>query len=82
MEDRNLRNYIFGLLTGLLFIPVIEEFINVIQTWIQVLILKPTKIVVSGNKEISELQDDQGYQQTSCIGFQVPSEEEYCEEEE
>ena len=76
--------YILGILSGILFIPATEEFINVIISWIQVLLLKPTKIVLEGNKEIKELQGDEEYQQTNCIGFQVPSndEEYYCDEDE
>ena len=81
--DKGTKHYILGILTGLLFIPVIEEFINVIMSWIQVLLLKPTKIVLEGNKEINELQGDDEYQETSCIGFQMPSNnEEYYEDEE
>lgn len=79
--NKETRNYILGLLTGLLFIPVIEEFINVIMSWIQVLILKPTKIVIEGNKEINELQGNEEYQQTHCIGFQVPMDDEYEDDE-
>lgn len=59
--DKETKNYILGILTGLLFIPVVEEFINVIMSWIQVLLLKPTKIVLEGNKEINELQGDDEY---------------------
>lgn len=81
--NKETKNYMLGILTGLLFIPVIEEFINVIMSWIQVLLLKPTKIVLEGNKEINELQGDDEYQQTNCIGFQIPSnDEEYYEDEE
>ena len=82
-KNKNVWFYILGVLTGLLFIPVIEEFINVIISWIQVLLLKPTKIVLEGNKEINEIQADEEYQQTNCIGFQIPSnDEEYYEDEE
>ena len=81
-DNKNVWFYILGTLSGLLFIPVIEEFINVIMTWIQVLILKPTKIVLEGNKEINELQGDEEYQQNNCIGFQIPSDDEYyCDED-
>ena len=44
------------------------------MAWIQVLLLKPNKIVLKGNKELSELQGEEPVQ-TSCIGFQVSSEE-------
>ena len=80
--DKGAKHYILGILTGLLFIPVIEEFINVIISWIQVLLLKPTKIVLEGNKEINELQGDEEYQQNNCIGFQISSDDEYyCDED-
>ena len=53
------------------------------MSWIQVLMLKPTKIVLEGNKKIAELQSDEEYQETSCIGFQVPNyEDEYYEDDE
>lgn len=81
--NRETKHYILGLLTGILFIPVIEEFINAIISWIQVLMLKPTKIVLEGNKKIAELQSDEEYQESSCIGFQIPSnEDEYYEDDE
>lgn len=73
-KNNNIKHFIIGLLSGLLFIPVIEEFLNVIIAWIQVLILKPNKIVLKGNKELSELQGEEPVQ-TSCIGFQLSSEE-------
>ena len=73
--NNNTKHFIIGLLSGLLFIPVIEEFLNVIIAWIQVLILKPNKIVLKGNKDIAELQSEEEPVQTSCIGFQVSSEE-------
>ena len=82
-KNKNVWFYILGLLSGILFIPVIEEFINVIMSWIQVLILKPTEKVLKGNKELEKYQEPEEYQQTNCIGFQIPSnDEEYYEDEE
>ena len=81
-KNKNVWFYILGLLSGILFIPVIEEFINVIMSWIQVLILKPTEKVLKGNKELEKYQDSEEYQQTNCIGFQIPSDDEYyCDED-
>ena len=74
-KNNNIKHFIIGLLSGLLFIPVIEEFLNVIMAWVQVLLLKPNKIVLKGNKDIAELQSGEEPVQTSCIGFQVSSEE-------
>ena len=76
-DNKNVWFYILGTLSGLLFIPVIEEFINVIMSWIQVLILKPNEKVLKGNKELEKYQEPEEYQQTNCIGFQIPSEDEY-----
>ena len=83
-DNKNVWFYILGTLSGLLFIPVIEEFINVIMSWIQVLILKPTEKVLKGNKELEKYREPEEYQQTNCIGFQIPSndEEYYCDEDE
>ena len=82
-KNKNVWFYILGLLSGLLFIPVVEEFINVIMSWIQVFILKPTEKVLKGNKELSKYQESEEYQQTNCIGFQIPSEDDYyCDEDE
>ena len=81
MKNKNTKYYIFGLLSGLLFIPIIEEFISVVSAWIQVLLLKPNKIVIKGNKELSELQGDEEPIETHCIGFQIPSEDDYEDED-
>ena len=81
-KNKNVWFYILGLLSGILFIPVIEEFINVIMSWIQVLILKPTEKVLKGNKELEKYQESEEYQQTNCIGFQIPSDDEYyCDDD-
>ena len=77
MKDKSIIYFVLGLLTGLFFIPIIEELIGVIQTWIQVLIIKPSKIVINGNKELSALQDNEEEVQTQCIGFQIPSNDNY-----
>ena len=82
-KNNNTKHFIIGLLSGILIIPVIEEFLNVILVWIQVLLIKPNRIVLKSNKELSELQEAAEYQQSSCIGFQVSNDdEEYDEYEE
>ena len=80
-DNKNVWFYILGTLSGLLFIPIIEEFINVIMSWIQVLLLKPTKKVLKGNKKLAKYQEPEEYQQTNCIGFQIPSDDEYYYDE-
>ena len=81
MKNNSLKHYIFGLITGFIVIPLIEELMTVVNTWIQVLLLKPNKIVIKGNKELSELQGDEEPIETHCIGFQIPSEDDYEDED-
>lgn len=76
-DNKNVWFYILGTLSGLLFIPIIEEFINVIMSWIQVLLLKPTKKVLKGNKKLAKYQEPEQYEQSNCIGFEIPNENEY-----
>ena len=73
--------YVFGVLSGILIIPIIEDLLTVIQSWIQVLLVKPSRIVMEANKELAEDSEEE-YQQTNCIGFHVDSEEYYDEDDE
>ena len=77
MKNNSLKHYILGLITGFIAIPLIEELMTVVNTWIQALLIKPNKIVIKGNKELAELQGDEEEIQTHCIGFQVPSSNDY-----
>lgn len=77
MNNKNVKYYIFGILSYALLFPVVEELVNVIQSWIQVLLIKPSRIVLEANKDLAELQNTDEYQQTDCVGFQMPSEEDY-----
>ena len=76
-KNKNVFIYILGLLSGLLFIPIIEEFINVIMSWIQVLMLKPSGKVLKGNKELVKYQQPDTCEESNCIGFEVPDEYDY-----
>ncbi len=77
MENKTTKYFIIGLITGFVGLPVIEELMNVINAWIQALLIKPNKIVIKGNKELSELQGDEEEIQTHCFGFHVPSDDYY-----
>ena len=79
-DNKNVWFYILGTLSGLLFIPVIEEFINVIMTWIQVLMIKPSKKVLKGNQKLAKYQEPEEYEETNCMGFQMPDDY-YCEDD-
>lgn len=74
MKDN--KNFILGLLAGIVVIPIIEELLNVVFTWIEYLKILPSKLVLKGNDELSKLRPDGVEEQTSVIGFQY-NEEEY-----
>ena len=82
MENKTTKYFIVGLITGFIGIPIIEELMSVVNAWIQALLIKPNKIVIKGNNELAELQgDEEEYTETHCIGFQVPSEDDYYEDD-
>lgn len=81
MKNKNLLSYVFGMLTVLLFVPLIEDISATLSSWFQVLILKPTKLVLKGNKEIAELQANSQEIDTHCIGFQMPVQDEFDDED-
>ena len=77
MEDKKLLSYIFGLVTGVILLPVTDELLNVLYSWIEVMKIKPSSI-------IAEWNEGDGTEQTFAIGFQAPDPEleEYYEDEE
>lgn len=71
--------FILGILSSMLFIPLIEELANILLTWMEYFKILPSKLVLKGNKELSELQNSEDEKQdTYAIGFQYnPEENEY-----
>ena len=82
MKDKKLLTYIFGLITGVILLPVTDELLNVLYSWIEVMKIKPSSIIAEWNEEVASKGD--GTEQTFAIGFQAPDLEleEYYEEEE
>lgn len=82
MKDKKLLPYIFGLITGVILLPVTDELLNVLYSWIEVMKIKPSSIIAKWNEEVASKDD--GIKQTFAIGFQAPDPEleEYYEEEE
>lgn len=82
MKDKKLLPYIFGLITGVVLLPVTDEFLNVLYSWIEVLKIKPSSIISEWNEEM--MAKGEGNEQTFAIGFQAPDPElkEYYEDEE
>lgn len=55
--------------SSIAIIPISEELTTVILSWVEYLKLKPSKLVLQGNKEIQELQAETEEVNTCAIGF-------------
>ena len=83
MKNKNdkLFAFIFGVISYICLIPIIEELTNVILSWIEYLKIFPSKLVLKGNKELKELQSEDDIDSETCaIGFQYNSEEDIDDE--
>ena len=76
-----LKCYILGMMTVILAIPIIEQITEIVCGSLEVLKGKNTKKVMQINKEIEDLQMQLEPINTNCIGFKVPNQEEYYEDD-
>ena len=76
-----LKIYILGMITALVALPIIDEVVEIICSFLEILKGKNTKKVMQINKEIEDLQMQLEPINTNCIGFEVPNQEEYYEDD-
>ena len=76
-----LKCYILGMIIVILAIPIIEQITEIVCDGLEVLKGKNTKKVMQINKEIEDLQMQLEPINTNCIGFKVPNQEEYYEDD-
>lgn len=76
-----LKCYVLGMMTVILAIPIIEQITEIVCGGLEVLKGKNTKKVMQINKEIEDLQMQLEPINTNCIGFKVPNQEEYYEDD-
>lgn len=76
-----LKCYILGMVTIVVAIPIIEQITEIVCGGLEVLKGKNTKKVMQINKEIEDLQMQLEPINTNCIGFKVPNQEEYYEDD-
>lgn len=86
-ENKTLLSYILGACTIIVFLPIMEELVNVILSWIEYLKIIPSKLVLKGNAELQEIQNESGEMDsdTCAIDFHyVPEDDEddYYDDEE
>ena len=66
----------FGIISSILIIPLIEEFSNVLLAWMEYFKILPSKLVLKGNNELADLQSETQEHDTYAIGFDYPTHEE------
>jgi hypothetical protein len=76
-----LKKFIYGLLFGLLCIPILETLLELIVTYLELPKAYITKKILKENKIIADLQLEQEHIETVAMGFQIPSEDEYEEDD-
>lgn len=73
--------FILGMLSIVVFIPIIEGFVDIAINWFEVFKIPPIKRTLKGNKEIQDLQMEQEEIGTQVMGFQYEGDPEYCDDE-
>ena len=66
-----LKIYILGMITTLVALPIIDEVVEIICSFLEILKGISTKKVLRINKEIMDLQEKLEPVNTNCIGFET-----------
>ena len=72
-----LKIYILGMITTLVALPIIDEVVEIICSFLEILKGINTKKVLRINKDIMDLQEQLETVNTNCIGFEAPNTEYY-----
>lgn len=72
-----LKIYILGMITTLVALPIIDEVVEIICSFLEILKGISTKKVLKINKDIIDLQEQLEPVNTSCIGFEAPNTQYY-----
>ena len=72
-----LKIYILGMITTLVALPIIDEVVEIICSFLEILKGISTKKVLRINKDIMDLQEQLEPVNTNCIGFEAPNTEYY-----
>lgn len=70
-----LKIYILGMITALVALPIVDEIVEIICGFLEILKGISTKKVLKINKDIMDLQEQLEPVNTSCIGFEIPNTE-------
>ena len=65
------------MITALVALPIINEIVEIICSFLEILKVTSTKKVLKINKDIMDLQEQLESVNTNCIGFETPNTEYY-----
>nr|DAT43610.1 MAG TPA: hypothetical protein [Caudoviricetes sp.] len=72
-----MKKYILGFVSAICFLPLIESLTELIQVALEVPKGKLSKKVIKINNELQDIQEQSEPVNTCTIGFQIPDEEYY-----
>lgn len=81
-----MKKFMMGILTGVVVIPILADCVELVDMWFEAAKIAPSMKVTRGNGEIQKLAreydlDGEGDEDVQSIGFEVPTEADYEEEE-
>lgn len=80
-EVTPMRKYIFGFITGICLLPILDSITELVQVALEIPKGNLSKKVMIINGEIQDIQAQLEPVSTNCIGFEVPNGDEYYEDE-
>ena len=82
MKNKNCLVYIAGILTSIIFIPIINDVTDIVCNKLEFIKgMQNLKITEINNKIMdAQNQDNDGQSETRAIGFDIPNEDDYEEE--
>lgn len=78
---KNLKYFIGGVIFYVIGIPIIESLAETITTLLEIPKGKVSVPVLKLNKELKNIQGDEEPVNTNVIGFEIPSEVDYYDED-
>jgi len=86
IKNKSLIALLFGIAIPTVIMPIISDIVEIIDNFSEIIkgyeIKKITKLNIENTKLAEELEVLQTPVATQAIGYEIPSEEDYCEEEE
>lgn len=76
-----MKKYVFGFISGICLLPILDSLTELLQVVLEIPKGKLSKCVIKINNEIQDIQAQSEPITTNCIGFEIPNEEYWDEEE-